>query len=61
MFNSLFVVCISYIGRFPSGERLLRQSPSNKKIDSSGPEAMAGEGANAMAADVEVKCVGSWR
>jgi protein-tyrosine phosphatase len=52
MFDSILIVCIGNICRSPTGERLMRASLPDKKIDSAGLGALVGEAANLMATEV---------
>lgn len=52
MFNSILVVCTGNICRSPIGERLLRRTFPDKKIDSAGVGALVGHIADHSAIDV---------
>ena len=55
MFDSILVICTGNICRSPIGERLLRRSLSNKKIDSAGVGALVNHAADASAIRVAEK------
>ncbi|CPR13641.1 protein-tyrosine-phosphatase [Brenneria goodwinii] len=52
MFDSILVVCVGNICRSPTGERLLKQALSGKKIASAGLNALVDKPADATAAEV---------
>ncbi len=52
MINSILVVCVGNICRSPTGERLLKMSLPDKRIESAGISAMVGYEADATASSV---------
>lgn len=55
MFDSILVICTGNICRSPIGERLLRQSLPNKKVDSAGVGALVNHDADVSAINVAEK------
>ncbi len=52
MFSSVLVVCVANICRSPVGERLLRQSCPDLRVESAGINALVGHAADEMSAEV---------